>query len=81
MPSLPSSSFNNIEEAVAFYTADLPNPLIMNEEFCWWKTKWLAIPRENHPESISESLKECHQAKHLHFTSTFCNLTNEFMFM
>ena len=34
-----SSSFSKIEGAVAFYTADLPNPLIMDEEFCRWKTK------------------------------------------
>ena len=28
-----NSSFSRIEEAVAFYTDDLPNPTIMGEEF------------------------------------------------
>ena len=57
----PTSSFSKIEEAVAFYVDDLPNSTIMDEEFCRWKSKWLAIPKEDRPDTIAESLKECPQ--------------------
>ena len=50
-----TSSFQDIEEAVIFYSADLPNPDIVDEEFVRWKRKWLNIP----PQSRSQSLKDC----------------------
>ena len=46
-------SFGMIEKAVSFYNDDLPNPTIINAEFCRWKSKWLLVPK---------SLKECSQA-------------------
>ena len=39
----PASCDSKIEEAVAFYTDDLSNPTIIDEEFCQWKSKWLAV--------------------------------------
>ena len=47
---------------MAFYTDDLPNPTIVDEEFCRWKSKWLAVPKEGRPDTIAQSLKKCHQA-------------------
>ena len=58
----PTSSFSKIEEAVAFYTDDLLNLTIVDEEFFCWKSKWLAVPKEDCPETTAESLKKCPQA-------------------
>ena len=54
-----NSSFTKIEETVEFYIDDLPDPAIMDEEFCRWKSKWLAISKENRPDTKAKSLKQC----------------------
>ena len=42
---------------------DLPNPTIVDEEFCWWKSKWqLLVPKVDCPDTIVKSLKKSHQA-------------------
>ena len=51
-----------IEEAVSFYNDDLPNPTIIDEEFCRWKSKWLLALTDDQPDTIVKSLKECSQA-------------------
>ena len=38
---------------------DLPNPDIFDEEFYIWKCRWLSVPIQNRPHSISETLKVC----------------------
>ena len=56
-----TSSFGMIEEAVSFYNDDLPNPTIIDEEFCRWKSKWLLAHKDDRPDTIIKSLKECSQ--------------------
>ena len=51
------SSTVDIEEAVQFYKDDLPNADIIDEEFYIWKQRWLPIPLQNRPQSLSETLK------------------------
>ena len=46
-------------EAIVFYSDDLPNPNILDEELCRWKTKWLAVKLQDCPETISDTLKQC----------------------
>ena len=47
----------DIDEAVQFYKDDLPNADIIDEEFYTWKQRWLPIPLQNRPQSLSETLK------------------------
>ena len=47
------------EEAVDFYSSDLPNPALLDEEFCRWKTKWLNGKQEYLPRTLAASLKQC----------------------
>ncbi len=49
----------DLNEAIVFYSDDLPNPNILDEELCRWKTKWLGVKLKNHPETISDTLKQC----------------------
>ena len=51
------SSVLHIQEAVDFYKDDLPNADIIDEEFHIWKRRWLSVPSESRPQSISETLK------------------------
>ena len=51
------SSTVDIEEAVQFYKDDLPNADIIDEEFYICKQRWLPIPLQNRPQSLSERLK------------------------
>ena len=48
-----------LNDAIVFYSDDLPNPNIIDEEFCRWKTKWLAVKLQDRPETISGTLKQC----------------------
>ena len=51
-------SIANIQEAVEFYSEDLNSDLI-DEEYSRWKSKWLKVPKENHPRTLSEALNKC----------------------
>ena len=44
----PASSVRDIEQSAAFYSNDLPNPAILDEEFHLWKAKWLSLPPRAH---------------------------------
>ena len=54
-----NTSIVDLNEAIVFYSDDLPNPNILDEELCRWKTKWLAVKLQGHPETISDTLKQC----------------------
>ena len=51
-----------IEEAVSFYNDDLPNPTIIDEDFCRWTSKWLFAPKDDRTDTIVKSLRECSPA-------------------
>ena len=52
------TSIDSIQEAVDFYSSDLLNPALLDEEFCRWKTKWLNAKQEDLPRTLAASLKQ-----------------------
>lgn len=56
-----SSSADSITDAVTLYKDDLPNPLVVDEEFHIWKLKWLSVSMRDRPTSLHEILKQCSQ--------------------
>ena len=54
-----NTSIVDLNEAIVFYSDDFPNPNILDEELCRWKTKWLAVKLQDRPEAISDTLKQC----------------------
>ncbi len=54
-----SSSPSDIKDAVEFYSEDLPNAGIVDEELYRWKHKWLLIPSQNRPHTLHEVLQQC----------------------
>ena len=42
----PDSTIDAFEQAVSFNKDDLPNLDLVDEELHLWKSKWLAIPKE-----------------------------------
>ena len=54
-----NTSIVDLNEAIVFYSDDLPNPNILDEELCRWKTKCLAVKLQDRPETISDTLKQC----------------------
>ena len=61
IPSKVTEDFTifNISNAIDFYKDDLPNPDIVDEELCRWKTKWFSMPLEDRPQLLTECLKQC----------------------
>ena len=51
-----TSSFEDIKEAVDFYSTDLPNPDIVNQEFACWKRKWANVPVQSRPQALKDCL-------------------------
>ena len=47
------------EQAVASYGDDLPNRSIVDEEYECWKAKWISIPSQDRPQTLSDSLRQC----------------------
>ena len=58
----PTSSAECIAAAIDFYFDDLPNPSVVDEEFEVWKLKWLPIPLQQRPQTLSELLEKCSSA-------------------
>jgi len=54
-----TSSFSEMNEVISFYSDDLPNSSILDEELCRWKSKWLHAPIDDRPETLSDSLNQC----------------------
>ena len=54
-----NSSFSDIESAASFYSDDLPNAGILDEEFHRWKVGWLEVAPKERPQTLSEALKLC----------------------
>ncbi len=54
-----SSSPSDIKDAVEFYSEDLPNAGIVDEELYRWKHKWLLILSQNRPHTLHEVLLKC----------------------
>ena len=48
-----------MREAIEFYSTDLPNSSLLDEELCRWKTKWTVAPVDKHSKTLSESLANC----------------------
>ena len=46
-----ASSFSELDEVISFYSDDLPNDNILDEELCRWKSKWLHVPVEDRPKT------------------------------
>ena len=51
------STIDAFEQAVSFYKDDLPNSDLV-EEFHLWKSKWLAVPKEERPQTISKAMQQ-----------------------
>ena len=47
----PDSCVKTLEQAVAFYKDDLPNVDVVDEEFHFWKSRWLSIPKQERPQT------------------------------
>ena len=47
----PASPTKFIKAAIEFYSDDLPNPNVFDEEFVVWKLKWLQAPLQQRPET------------------------------
>lgn len=54
-----TSSFDAIGPTVTFYSEDLPSADIIDEELHRWKSKWLKVPQNDRPKTLSETLKKC----------------------
>ena len=59
------SSLTDLQEAIQFYSYDLPNSEILDEEFCWWKSKG-HHPRGNFV-AYNMLLATCNLVAHLIF--------------
>jgi hypothetical protein len=79
------SSAQDIKCAVTLYESDLPNPDVLDEEFHVWKNKWLLVPSDDWPKTLSDGMKHCRSqalpCKYLHITEAVCNLTIAIMFL
>ena len=64
----------DLNEAILFNSDDLPNPNILDEELCHWKTKWLEVQQQDRPEIISDTLKQCCLGTSLPNSFTFLKL-------
>ena len=53
------SSLTDLQEAIQFYSYVLPNSEILDEEFCWWKSMWLHVSKENQPGTLKDALMKC----------------------
>ena len=49
---------HRIEQAVAFYTENLPKAAVVGEEFHIWKSRWLSVSSEERPQTLTESMKK-----------------------
>ena len=49
----------DLNEAIAFYSDDLSNPSILEEELCGWKTKWLIVKQLRSFRKNMDTLKQC----------------------
>ena len=50
------SSLTDLQEPIKFYSCDLPNSEILDEEFCRGKSKWLHVSKENCPVTLKDAL-------------------------
>lgn len=64
----PELSVAAIQDAVQFYSADLPNAEVI-DEFARWKTKCVSIPVDERPSSLEECLKACGSASYPNLTA------------
>ena len=55
----PDSTIDGFEQAVSFYKDDLPNSDLVDEEFHLWKSRWLAVSKEERPETINKGMQQC----------------------
>ena len=76
-----NTSIVDLNEAIVFYSDDLPNPNILNEELCPWKTKRLAVKLQDHPETISDTLEQCCPTSLPNITQAFWNNSIKLMLM
>ena len=48
------NSIVDLNEAIVYYSNDLPDHNILDEELSPWQTKWLAVKHQDRPETISD---------------------------
>ena len=53
------SSIASVNEGIALYTGNIPNALIVDEEYSRWQTMWLTVPVNEWPVSLQECMKSC----------------------
>ena len=51
-----NSFLTDLQEAIQFYSDDLPNSEILDEEFFQWKSKWLHVSKENQPVTSKDEM-------------------------
>ena len=74
----------NIQPAIDFYSNDLPNVNVVDEELHRWKSRWLQIPADKRPQTLSKSLKfmlSPNPFKHLYPFEALCHTPSQFMFV
>ena len=54
-----NSSVADIKDAIIFYSDDLSNSEIVDEEFCRWKRKWMNSPVTDIPRTLNSTLEQC----------------------
>lgn len=58
-----ASTIDGFNQALFFYKDDLPNSDLVDEEFHLWKSRWLAVSKEERPLSISKAMQQCSPTK------------------
>ena len=53
------SSLTDPQEAIQFYSCDVLNSEILDEEFRWWNSEWLHVSKENRPGTLKDALMKC----------------------
>ena len=56
LQNLVPINISGIQDAVKFYSND---SMLLDEEFCRWKTKWINVPPEDRPQTLSTSMQHC----------------------
>ena len=55
----PDSTTDGDKQVVSFYKDDLPNSDLDDEKYHVWKSRCLAVSKEEGPQTISKALHQC----------------------
>ncbi|SMN12514.1 hypothetical protein SPBRAN_1296 [uncultured Candidatus Thioglobus sp.] len=78
-----TSSLSDIESAVVFYTEDLPNVNILDEEFHRWKLRWKSLPQKDRPQTLRviKAMFLRQSSKYFHFVKAVCYNSFKLLFL